>query len=266
MTAVDPIQRDSKFRMAVLGAPLVLMGVLVAILTQWRSHQKVGEPGVKVIAVPTMVEERRGTNEPIEFVGGKQSVYLPIDIPGFRSQPFPVAKVVWDWLPKDTVYGQKNYVAADGFRIQNTVVLMGRDRTSIHQPQYCLQGSGWQITRSERLAVPMEKPLPYELPIMRLTTVAFDPASQQEIEGVFVYWFVADGQLAAGHSTRMWWMAKDLLTESTLQRWAYVICFAPCPKGYSDKAYERIVEFMRVSVPQYQLTPVVDKPFAVEAK
>ena len=89
MTAVDPIQRDSKFRMAVLGAPLVLMGVLVAILTQWRSHQKVGEPGVKVIAVPTMVEERRGTNEPIEFVGGKQSVYLPIDIPGFRSQPFP---------------------------------------------------------------------------------------------------------------------------------------------------------------------------------
>ena len=101
---------------------------------------------------------------------------------------------------------------------------------------------------------------------MKLTTIAFDPVSKQEIEGVFVYWFVADGQLASGHSTRMWWMAKDLLTEATLQRWAYVICFSPCPKGYSDKAFERIAEFMRASVPQYQLTPAVDKPFAVESK
>ena len=53
MTPVDPIQSSSKMRVAIVLIPLVLMGGLVAILAQWRSHQKVGEPGVKVIAVPT---------------------------------------------------------------------------------------------------------------------------------------------------------------------------------------------------------------------
>jgi hypothetical protein len=255
------------FRLGMLMVtPLILMGILVGVLLSWRSHQRLGEPGVRVAAVPFMVEDRRGTNEPVQFVGGKQSVLLPSEVAGYRSKVFPVAKVVWDWLPKDTVYGQRNYVADDGFWIQNTVVLMGRDRTSIHQPQYCLQGSGWQITGSERISVKMNQPVPYELPMMKLAMSAVDSVTKQEVEGVFIYWFVADGQLAASHSTRMWWMAKDLLTEATLQRWAYVICFAPCPKGYTEKAQERILEFIRNTVPQYQLTPTADKPFAVEAR
>jgi hypothetical protein len=236
---------------------------LAFLLARLSAIQKVGPPGVEVVSGSILVEERRGTNLVRKFPAGSESVFLPKEVSGFRSEALPLASVVWETLPQDTLYGQRTYLAHDGFRIQNLVVLMGRDRTSIHQPQYCLQGSGWKIDRSEPVEISMVSPVTYSLPVMKLSLSMTDQRTGQEMEVIFVYWFVADGQLTADHSTRMWWMARDLLTEATLQRWAYVICFAPCPKGYSERAYDRLVEFIQTTVPKYQLTPSADKPFAV---
>jgi hypothetical protein len=71
---------------------------------------------------------------------------------------------------------------------------------------------------------------------------------------VFVYWFVADGELTATHSDRMWWMARDMLKNGVLQRWAYVICFAPCEVGAEDATFERLTDFIAATVPEFQLT------------
>ena len=77
---------------------------------------------------------------------------------------------------------------------------------------------------------------------------------QREIGGVFVYWFVADGEVTADHGRRMWTMAKELLTTGVLQRWAYVICYAPCALGQEDATFEQMKEFIAASVPEFQLT------------
>ena len=76
----------------------------------------------------------------------------------------------------------------------------------------------------------------------------------QSIGGVFVYWFVANGELTASHADRMWWMARDLMLTGVLQRWAYVICFTPCAVGSEDEAFERVKEFIIAAVPEFQTT------------
>jgi hypothetical protein len=213
---------------------------------------------VLVVAEPIYGQDSRaeGTNAP--FLARTNSVRLPPQVLDFQSKPLPIQRLVLDYLPADTTYGQREYEAPDGFAIQNMVVLMGADRTSIHQPQYCLTGSGWRITKAVPVRIPILRPTPYELPAMRLTTqakVRNPDGSVTDLSGVFVYWFVADGQLTADHADRMWSMARHILRTGELQRWAYVICFAICRPGQEDAAFARVEQFIAASVPEYHTSP-----------
>ena len=76
--------------------------------------------------------------------------------------------------------------------------------------------------------------------------------------GIYVYWFVADRELTADHLQRMWWMARDLIRQGTLQRWAYVACFSVCLPGQEEATYQRMKEFIAASVPEFQLTTAAD--------
>jgi hypothetical protein len=240
-----------------VSAAFAIIAAAALFLFTWEKRQHLGKPGVRVIDVPMegIDVSAAGTNH---FVAGAQSIYLPEKVLDYISYPNPVTRLVWDWLPKDTTYGQRIYRDTNGFRIQTMAVLMGKDRTSIHQPQYCVTGTGWRIVSQQQVFVAMDEPLPYELPVMKLKltqTVHGKNGEEHEIAGVLVYWFVADNQLTADHRQRMWWMARDLLRHGVLQRWAYIVEFSQCRPGDEELTFARISDFIRASVPQYQLTP-----------
>ena len=48
-------------------------------------------------------------------------------------------------------------------------------------------------------------------------------------------------------------MARSMLTEGVLQRWAYISCFVQCMPGQEDWAFERIKRFMASGVPKFQI-------------
>ena len=239
---------------------LVLVGGTSSLLGYWKTIQKLGRPGVKIVAEPI--------HDPDGKVVGTNSVYLPEQALNFSSQPAPVTPLELGWLPQDTTYGRRIYKAPDDFQIWCNVVLMGSDRTSIHKPQYCLTGQGWWIDRSELTTIPMDRPSRYDLPVMKLTATSVrETASGEKVKarGVYVYWFVADNELTADHLQRMWWMACDLIRTGTLQRWAYVSCFAVCQPGQEEATFQRVKEFIIATVPQFQLAtgPVSSKALSV---
>ena len=241
---------------------LSLTGTTAWAIRDLKSRQRLGRPGLKVVAEPQRVLETARLGETNMFVASTNSVYLPPVVLNYRSMAAPLARVVWDALPKDTVFGQRLYVAPDGFQVQNTVVMMGADRTSIHQPQICLVASGWKIDRQEETTIPIALPHAYNLPVMRLKASIVQKMGDttQSVSGVYVYWFVADGEVTAGHKSRMWSMARALVKTGVLQRWAYVIYFATCPPGAEDATYRRMTELITQAVPEYQLaTPTVAK-------
>jgi hypothetical protein len=228
---------------------VLLVGVAAGFLTYWKSIQKLGVPGVKVVAEPIYDEkgDRIATN----------SAYLPERVLDYSSRPVALTRLEVDWVPKDTTFGRRLYKGADGFELLVSIVLMGTDRTSIHKPQYCLPGQGWYIDPSESgtASVRVERPHPYDLPVMKLTTTAYreQPDGQKGVvRGIYVYWFVADGELTADHLQRMWWMARDLLATGTLQRWAYVGCFGACLPGQEEQTFERIKQFIAAAAPEFQ--------------
>ena len=238
-------------------AALLLMGICAIAVARLQSMQRLGTPGVKVV-------ERNVYRDDGEIVS-TNVVALPETVLNFESKDIPVAKVVSDWLPKDTVYGQRSYVAPDGFWTQATVVLMGADRTSIHKPEYCLTGQGFQTQQIERDTIQILEPHSYSLPVVKMTVqreVTMPDGRKVPQSALYVYWFVADEQLTADHNERMLWMARDLVTRGIMQRWAYVSCFSACAPGQEGATYARIREWISAAVPRFQLTTGPASPLA----
>src|SRR5688572_22537054 len=115
-----------KESIAILLVSLGLIGAMAGLIGYRKAHQRLGVPGVNVVNVP--VHDVDGK------VAGTNSVHLPEKVLNYTSEVVPLEKIVLDWLPKDTVYGQRTYKSPDGAQVAMTVVLMGADRTSIHKP------------------------------------------------------------------------------------------------------------------------------------
>jgi hypothetical protein len=210
-----------------------LMVITAGFLLWLKANQQLGKPGVKLD--------------------------LPLQVLEYQSVEMPITPAEKNTLPKDTSFAVRLYSRVQNSvtnHIQLRIVLMGTDRTSIHKPQFCLVGQGWNIKQSELKQIPMQRPHAYSLPVMKLTssqTVRLENGQKAALTGLYVYWFVADEKLTATHWQRMWWMAKNLMTTGVLQRWAYISCFAVCRPGTEEALYDELCRFITAAAPEFQL-------------
>ena len=234
----------NKQKWIILIAALGLIGGAAGLLTRLQSNQKLGRPAVKTTPIP----------------GSRRlHVDLPEHVLDYTSEAIEVDDRTLAWLPQDTSFGQRRYQAPDGFAASINVVLMGRDRTSLHKTEFCLEGQGWRIDRSAsaETKIRLDRPYPYDLPMMKFIADKEMTDHEQVLHarGVYVFWFVADDEYTARHWQRMWWMARDLLRTGVLQRWAMISYFTACAPGQEDAAFDHLKKLIAASVPEFQLVP-----------
>ncbi|MCD6340167.1 MAG: exosortase-associated EpsI family protein [Verrucomicrobia bacterium] len=242
--------KGERWLLAGLAAAVMAAGALA--LHRLSRTRELGKPGIRTAQRP----------------GGGLEILLPERVMDYVSEPVEPTEAERRTLPKDTTFGKRLYRAPDGFQIFVNVVLMGTDRTSIHKPEYCLTSQGWRIVGQETIQVPIPKPRPYSLRARKFLTsrVVRTPSGRaQPLSGVYLFWFVADGRLAAGHFERIAWMTWDLLRTGRLPRWAYVACFADCPPGKEEAAVERMKKFLAAAVPEFQLVCPADSGYSSES-
>ena len=234
----------NKSKVILLFVALAMMGIGSIFLVRLKSNQKLGRPGIRTTPIPD---------------SPRLAIYLPEKVLDYESAWIDAAALVTNGLPHDTSFGQRRYVAQDKFWLDLNVVLMGTDRTSMHKPQFCLVGTGWRLQKTECVTVPMDGAHPYDLPVIKITCeqeLGDPPATERRLyRGIYVYWFVADQAISADPSglQRLQSTIRTLVTRNELQRWAYITCFAICFPGQEDLVFERMMKFMAVAVPQFQL-------------
>jgi len=136
----------------ILLVALVLMAGTAGMLAGLKTHQKLGNPGIKAAPIPGSV---------------RVTIDLPERVLNFTSTNVPESEIELGYFPKDTSYIRRLYQAPDGFEASATIVLMGADRSSIHRPDYCLPGQGWTIVSKQAVNLPISGSQPYELPVMK---------------------------------------------------------------------------------------------------
>jgi hypothetical protein len=231
--------KNSKWVMLLVA--LMLMAGTAGALTWLRVNQKLGAPGIKGTPVSGSV---------------KVDIYLPERVLDFTSTNVPELESVSNTLPQDTSYAERFYIAPDGFRVQNTIILMGSDRTSIHRPEYCFPGQGYSIDEKKIADISINDHPPYQLEVARWNvSISVEEPDGQKIKrtGIYVYWYVANGEETPDHDKMLEWLTLDLFRTGKLQRWAYVSYFAQCPVGREDEAFERIKKLIIAQAPQFQL-------------
>jgi Protein of unknown function (DUF3485) len=222
---------------------MALIAGTAGALAWFKKYQKLGEPGIKAVAIPGKV---------------MMKINLPEQAAGFTSTNVPEPEVVLGYLPKDTSYAERLYTAPDGFHVQGTIILMGADRTSIHRPEFCLPGQGFQINSKTVVNISIERPHPYKLPVMKWDiskSVQTADGQKENIGGLYVFWFVAHNEESTGIVPMQLEMMRDQLLTGVLQRWAYISYFAVCEPGQEDAAFERVKKLIAASVPEFQLAP-----------
>jgi len=238
----------NKQSLAIFISVTLLCLFTATFLQHIQSGHRLGKPGLAL-------ESHSLTNSKGEVVG-TNVVALPERVLDYNSERMAITDLEFTVLPRDTTFGKRRYIAPDGFFVDVNAILMGTDRTSIHKPEFCLDGQGWRIVKSELRNVHVSSPIAYDLPVMTLTAMKRSRLTDGRIvdlKGVYSYWFVCENRLTAKHGERMWWLARDLLFTGTLPRWAYVSCFGTCYPGQEDATFERIQQFIAAAVPEFQL-------------
>jgi hypothetical protein len=223
---------------------ILLTGATSGLLLHAGANQRLGDPGVRTRPLPA-------TRNLAVIMHGR--------LPGYSCLVTNQPDMVIQALPTDTSFGRGVYTAPDGFWSCANVVLMGTDRSSIHKPQECLTGQGWKLddAAAKLEHIRMLKPLPYDLPVMRLTgTLEIQGHGEvRTARGVYVYWYVDGDRLTAKNSQMMWWMVRDVLQTGVLDRFAYVAYYSLCEPGQEDATFERMKAIITETVPQFQLVP-----------
>lgn len=183
----------------------------------------------------------------------------PVDLPAFigsdwigqRTDVTPVEREV---LPPDTGYSRKIYVSLldPAKRVLLSIVLSGRDRTSIHRPEYCLVGQGWTIRgsfphRFRGAAGGSDFPAT----VLRIQRAVMTPQGKVVVPQLFAYYFVGATTVVATHWERIGRDALERLFRGESDRWAYVILQTDASDGEAN-AVRRLQSILDGTLARFQ--------------
>ncbi len=175
----------------------------------------------------------------------------PAPLPAFLGtewigQRVEVTAVERELLPPDTGYSRRNYVsvAERHSQVFFSIVLSGRDRSSIHRPELCIAGQGWTVRERRTTTLNLPEGAPLEVSVLQLEGQLPDGAGRlHPVTTLLAYWFVGPRSTEASYPGILWQNALARLGTLRSPRWAYVLVQSPVVQSPEDswRAIETVV-------------------------
>jgi hypothetical protein len=221
---------------------VLLIGRAAVVLARYKSIQRLGDPGVKTRPIAG------SRNLEVVLPENVLDFHLGVDAAiGDRHEYLAPRHFVWSTALH----------CADKFYVNANVVLMG-DRP--RQPaQTAVLPHGAPVgpsTKTEVVPIPIEKPVPYDLDVIKLTRRHHHQGRRTRIpvSGIYVYWYVADSLSAnPSGSDRMWSMARTSSPPACWNAGLTSHSLPPAIPGRRNEAYARVKKLIAAAVPEFQI-------------
>jgi EpsI family protein len=184
---------------------------------------------------------------------------LPTEVLGMRGEEIPVSEAELAILPDDTEFAKMNYTDGRGNSVICQIVLSGGDRRSIHRPEACLPGQGWNMLTNEPMEIDLGGGRELTVQKLRLSReVETAPGVRRTLPMLFLYWYVGNNMTTHDQINRVLRSNFDLLLHNRVHRWAYVIVSAPVLDGFISggmneaQTLDVLRDFIREAVPRFQ--------------
>ena len=189
---------------------------------------------------------------------------LPTQVGDYHGLKGAISKAESEGLPKDTEFARKEYFDSSGDDILATIVLAGAGQNSIHRPEACLEGQGWDQYANEVISVPLRSghALPVKILYLQRQEMGADQTKRIQ-RRLYMYWFVGENVTTANHMMRVWVGSWDRVMHNRAHRWAFVIATAAVgadqrPGGKSiEETKTLLTDFIRDAVPAFQKSEMV---------
>lgn len=182
----------------------------------------------------------------------------PVELPAFlgvewTGRPAEVSAAERAILPPDTGYSRKVYFnhrnAAK--QIFLSIVLSGRDRTSIHRPELCLMGQGWTVETTERQTFRHPGGTAFPATVLRVQREMQTPQGKRRVPQLVAYWFVGGDSVVPTHWERVARDAWNRVVHGRADRWAYVLMQTDAADGEAA-ALARMQAVLDETLPAFQ--------------
>jgi exosortase len=221
----------------VAGVAIAAVGVAASFLVHFSRLPARGRAGI------TLSPDGRSPPELPTFIGD--------DWIGKRTE---VTEFERQLLPPDTGFSRKTYVSLADPSQQTlvSIVLSGRDRTSIHRPELCLIGQGWTIlgTSTREFDYP-GRAAPFPATLLRVENTVVTRAGRTRVPGLAAYYFVGGDFIVATYWERLWRDAWNRVFHGRSDRWAYVLVLTYARDG-DAAGLERIKLVLNSTIPTFQ--------------
>ena len=133
------------------------------------------------------------------------------EIPGFTSEKLEPSEAERHVLPADTVIDRRLYTAPNGACFQVSMVFGGKSKSSIHRPELCLPGQGFQ----------MESPRDVTVGDVAWHLVTLSRKDSPKLGFAYTF-FNQDGYRTSSHLRRIFRDVWDRSILGRIDRWAMV--------------------------------------------
>ena len=176
----------------------------------------------------------------------------------WKGSPDEVSRAELQLLPEDTEFAKMSYARGHGLwqeSVHCSMVLSGKDRTSIHRPEVCLNAQGWNIDATSQQSIKLSNEI--ELSVRRLD-ISRDINGMRR-RALYYYWFVSNAGTTSDHLERILLTARDNVFHRYNPRWSYVSVMASVSEDQrkhggqsSDEAAKMIEGFIARVTPAFQ--------------
>ena len=160
-----------------------------------------------------------------EVSGGKEAgviMQFPMTVSGFTAENGEPEAIEKKLLPEDTEFAKATYTSLKGDVAYASIILSGSQRNSIHRPEVCLQGQGWNLLGSREMPIEIEGGKQLTVRDLYIAKpITLQDGTKRNLSAHYLYWFVGSDVTTASHSERLWLTLWDNVARNINHRWAY---------------------------------------------